>query len=362
MILNAYPHTLKRINEQLNDAVEKINGHTELGCFALTFCGAAILSNFNRILGLIDEKIGELGMPKLAEQFLSLIEVFCRFINLDLRDQARLAALSESVQDMIKGITQVLRSLIGDSVPGTERKHKWGPLSVTERIRAKLAKFETQSPIVSRTISSFEKFFNAVRRLDDDFEDLKTKSVVAQRSLAVVDAQDPEEINKIEAKRSFANEILLSHEANFEQVKEAARIFQHIDTIMTYGVLLFKNEDDVLNPLLDHVDECTQILNKFASLHPIYKILLGKNYLSKLKLVLKKILDLIKNSNLIINSPKEFLKELRQKYPNLIYLLCDSYINDKIKQKIEFLPDGLENALNASMDKALAKFKEKFKW
>ena len=38
--------------------------------------------------------------------------------------------------------------------------------------------------------------------------------------------------------------------------------FQHLETILTYGILLFSNEDAVLNPLLDEVDECTRILAK----------------------------------------------------------------------------------------------------
>ena len=86
-----------------------------------------------------------------------------------------------------------------------------------------------------------------------------------------------------------------------------------------------------------------------------------KNYLSNLKVVAKKMIDLLKNSKLIVNSPKEFLNELKQKYPNLIYILCESFLNDKLKQKLEFLPDGLENAINNSMDKALSRFKDKFK-
>ena len=65
----------------------------------------------------------------------------------------------------------------------------------------------------------------------------------------------------------------------------------------------------------------------------------------------------ISGSNLKINSPEEFINELRQKYPNLLYLVCESVLNDKLKKKLEFLPDGIENALNGAMDDALKKMK-----
>ena len=148
----------------------------------------------------------------------------------------------------------------------------------------------------------------------------------------------------------------------FEQVTSVGRFFQHLETIMSYGVLLFSNEDEILNPLLEHVDECSRILEKYFTLHPMYKILLGPNYLSKLKVVIKKIVALLEGSDLKINSPDEFLKELKQKYPNLLYMLCESVLNDKLKKKLEILPDGVENALNDAMDGALNKLKKKFKF
>ena len=75
-----------------------------------------------------------------------------------------------------------------------------------------------------------------------------------------------------------------------------AQVFQYIETILTYGVLVLKNEEEVLNPLLDRVDECTRILSKFFGLHPLYQIVLGKNYLSRLKVVLKEVMQLLKDA------------------------------------------------------------------
>ncbi len=72
-------------------------------------------------------------------------------------------------------------------------------------------------------------------------------------------------------------------------------------------------------------------------------------------------MDLIKNSKLLVNSPNEFLYELKAKYPNLIYLLCESYLNNELKNKLKFLPDSIENALNSQLNQTLSKFKDKFK-
>ena len=155
--------------------------------------------------------------------------------------------------------------------------------------------------------------------------------------------------------------IIDSQENALGEIKLVAKVFQNLETILSYGILLFKNEDEVLNPILDEVDECTRILDKFNALHPLYQIILGKNYLSSLKVVLKKVLQLIKNSKLKINSPKEFLGEMRQRYPDLIYLLCKDLLDEKLKKKLQFLPDSLENAINDQLDSVLSKFKNKFK-
>lgn len=152
-----------------------------------------------------------------------------------------------------------------------------------------------------------------------------------------------------------------NQENAIEEVKEVAKAFQYIETILSYGILAFKNEEEILNPLLDHVDECTRILNKFIDLHPLYQIILGTNYLSKLKVILKKIIELLKSSKLQINSPKEFLSEVKAQYPNLIYIVCKDMLDEKLKKKLEFLPDNLEGAVSGAIDGALDKFKNKFK-
>lgn len=267
VILNQHPESMKSITEQINKAIEKIEQYAQIGCLSLICCGAAILSQFNRIIGIVDEKLGEMGITKIGEYFFSLIEVFCKLTHVDLKDTEKLKALSESIQDMVKSISTLLRSTFGDSIPSPDRKSKWGPLDVTERIQAKLSKFETQSVVVERTVKSFESFFKAVEKIDDNFEELKIKS--SQRQAAQppdVSANENEDFVRAESRLNIASEILARNESAVEEVRKTARFFQHLETILSYGVLLFKNEDDILNPLLDNVDECTRIIVKIKSL------------------------------------------------------------------------------------------------
>ncbi|CAF0765942.1 unnamed protein product [Brachionus calyciflorus] len=357
VVFQDHPESMKAITDNVTKAIDHVQGYGTQGCCAIAFCGVAILSKFNSILGAIDQKLGELGVVKVADFVTQIIEIFCRFFNIDIRDTEKIQAISESIQDMVKSVSGVLKKIFGDSIPDMDRKKKWGPLSITERIRAKLSKFENQSQIVGRTVNSFEKFFNTVEKIDDNFEDLKINKNTS-RAYGSTD----EDTDKIEARPLLATQIADKQLSAFEQVTAIGRLFQHLETILFYGVLLFKNEDEVLNPLLDNVDECTRILEKYAGLHPLYKILCGPNYLSKLKVIVKKIANLLESSKLKFNSPREFLAELKQRYPDLLYLLCESYLNDNLKQKLEFLPDPLENALNDAMNGALSKFKNKFKF
>ena len=138
----------------------------------MTFCGLAILSRFNSILGSIDELLGKLGVVKVAEFIAQIIEVFCRFFNIDIRDTQKIAAISDSIQDMVGGVQSALSAVFGDSIPSMKRSKKWGPLAITEKIRSKLSKFETQSVMVERTVNSFERFFKQVEKVEKIHDDL----------------------------------------------------------------------------------------------------------------------------------------------------------------------------------------------
>ena len=361
VVFQDHPNTLNVINEQLNKAISEIQGFNTNGCCAIALCAAAILSRYNTILGVIDRALGELGIVKVAEFIAHIIEVFCKFFNINPADFDNITAIAESIEEIINKISSSLRSIFGDDIPKVERKKKWGPLAMSQRIKAKLSKFEDRAPIVEKTVTSFENLFSAIEKIDDNFEILKTaKREQRALSSSPYDAESGD-IQKTELTPLLAIEVAEKDEVNYEEIKKIGRLFQKFETIISYGILLFKNEDDILQPLLVHIDECTRILEKFSALHPLYKIILGKNYLSKLKLVVKKIVTLLEGSKLKLNSPKSFLQEFNKTYPNLLCVVCEAFVNDKLKKKIEFLPDPIEKLVNDALDSTLSKFKNKFK-
>jgi hypothetical protein len=45
---------------------------------------------------------------------------------------------------------------------------KFAPLEMTSKIHRKISKFGTQAPIVEKTLTSFERFYQAANKLDDN--------------------------------------------------------------------------------------------------------------------------------------------------------------------------------------------------
>lgn len=79
VVFHDHPQTVKAITDQVNKAIGEIQNFGTKGCLAITFCGLAILSQFNNILGIIDQKLGELGIVKVAEFVAYIIEVIISF-------------------------------------------------------------------------------------------------------------------------------------------------------------------------------------------------------------------------------------------------------------------------------------------
>lgn len=209
---------------------------------------------------------------------------------------------------------------------------------MTKKINSKLSQFENKQPIVSRTVNSFESLFKSIKALDDDLEKMTEKN---QRAVA----------------GSQQAQALTIHASQVEEVRKMGRFFQHLETIMSYGVLLFSNDAQLLTPILDHMDECTRILTKFNGLHIVYKLICGKNYLSKVKVQIKAIIKLLDDSDLKFNSPKEFIAEIKSTYPNLLYMLLKSVVDGHHSSSggglfgLISLPSGMQKAVEEALEK-----------
>ena len=300
VVLQDHPDTLKSLTGKIKDAIGHIEGYNSNGCVAMACFGAAILSRFNKILGAVDEKLGQLGIISIAEFFMNILEVFCKFFNIDTADFQSFTQIGETITQMIGGLTSSFYSIFGDSIPKSDRAAKYSPLGITQKIKSKLSKFENESPIVGRTVTSFESFYDTIQRVDDDFESLqkhteekldKQQQQQHRSANSNKNEGDDEDTRKVDSNQLLAS-ITTKQTSALDELNNAGSFFKNLEAILSYGILLFKNEDEILNPLLDNVDECTKILKKFIGLHPLYKILCGVNYLSKLKVYMKKIFSI----------------------------------------------------------------------
>ncbi len=67
VVFREYPEVMGSLSESIESAIEQIDSHGSQGCLALTLCGASLLSQFNKILGVVDELIGRFDVTKVAE-------------------------------------------------------------------------------------------------------------------------------------------------------------------------------------------------------------------------------------------------------------------------------------------------------
>lgn len=178
---------------------------------------------------------------------------------------------------------------------------------------------------------------------------------------APADTIEPVLSSSLDVDVSRSDAAQLSAANTVKEIGIIGRMMQNIELVLTYGILALKNEDDVLQPLSNYIDECTQILDKYSQLHPLYKLICGGNYLSKLRVFINKIVDLLKNSQLKLNSPEEFLNEVKQRYPELLRMLADDLIQDTFKKHIaDKLPDGVDNLLDNAVNSIFGKINSKF--
>ncbi|CAM4739720.1 unnamed protein product [Rotaria magnacalcarata] len=355
VIFAEHPHILSAIENQLNEAIEAITQHGSMGVIGLLCCGSGmLLGRFNTFLRAIDEKLGELGVGRVLDFLGQLIDVFCKFFKIDMANINDLQNIAQTVRALIDQVGQQFSSLFGRlAVTGDKKSsdERFAPLEMTTKIHKKISKFGTKAPVVEKALTSFEHFYQAANKLDDNLIQKHGQKVAVQAD-ATANSKEPALASSksadVDVTRSDA--VQLAAENTVKEVGLIGNMMQNIELILTYGILALKNEDDVLRPLSNHVDECTQILEKYSQLHPLYKLICGGNYLSKLRVFINKIVDLLKNSKLKLNSPEEFLQEMKERYPELLRMLAEDIIQDKFKKHItDKLPDGVDDILDGAM-------------
>ena len=79
----------------------------------------------------------------------------------------------------IHRVCRRMRASLGDQRSSNER---FAPLEMTSKIHKKLSKFGAQAPIVDKTLTSFEHFYKAANKLDDNLIQQHGSKVAAQVS------------------------------------------------------------------------------------------------------------------------------------------------------------------------------------
>ncbi len=341
VVFNEHSETMKAITDHVQTAIKQIeifDGKGGKSCVSLLCCIPCVLSRFGQILAVIDQKIGELGVVQIAEFLSSIMEIFCKLTKIHVSVDL-IMGVASSIRELVNTMAGALRPLFAQKLPNMNRKEKWAPLEIADTIRNNLAKFGNKSAVVERTVNSFATVFNAVETVEDSFEKLVSKQNKSQASA--------DEVHLV-----VASQVTHEQEAILNQISHMGKFYQCAETIITYGILALSDEQHTLEKIMDQIDECSRILNKFASLHFIYKVICGTKYLSKLTAIAATIIHLLEASNLKINSPGQFISDLKRNYANLLFMLVDSLVGDKhlaIKNILD-APKHIENAVKIVND------------
>lgn len=320
---------MNSISKIVKKAIKNVKNSKPTSCFSFKLCSPSIQNQFDSMLKLFDDEIGKLDLVKIDAFVSDIIEVFCYFTFIDLNDINKIESLSKSIETKVNTLSVSLVSILGDRIPAVERDSKWGRLKIIEKIRTNLSNFESESTIINRLIISFDSLFKEIEIINNtNFTTSKTnpKNLIDLMTLCDVYVDVIKE-KKHPLLQTQIDDLNLS---SLEQVNRIGRFFQHLDTILSYGILTFKNEYQVLNALLDQVDECTRILRKYSQLHLLYKIIYGNSYLSKLNDIIHNVVSILDNSNLKLNSAEEFTIELQDKYSKLLIKAIELNNQEKI--------------------------------
>lgn len=361
IFFHEFPQTMRDMTEHIREAGELIeNTVVRTGILCCLAClGPCLASPFGRILLAIDQKIGEYNLIAIAEFMSKILEVFCFLSQVDI-DFETVESIANAIRDVALTVMKPMRAIL--SLPGHGRKSKWSPLDFGDFIRIKLNKFEKKAPLVEHSMNTFVHLYGSIEQFEAGFERILAKHPGGEHEA-------------VEGQNLLATSDIIKEQTKIvNQVDSMGRFFQHLETIMTYGVLLFSNEEETLGPILTELDTCCQILDNFNRLHVFYKIACGVKYLSKLSVAVGNIVGILQRSNLKFNTPQEFIAEFQKTYPNLLVLLVGSIVQDnlpripgfdKLPQNLPSLPQNLPSVppeVEKGAGQAINTFKKKFKF
>ena len=252
----------------------------------------------------IEIKLAHLGLASIVEQFNKACEIFSRLYIVDEYLYKNMQSIGEAISQNVLALSVTHIPTYGNAIPSTKRKSKNISLEMSQRIYAKLKAFEPGSLIVGRTMVCFRNFHQAVEAAENHLLNMRAK-----------------DITKVQANKHPA-EIASKNAMAHRQIDSMATFFGDLEFILAYGILIFREEEHILTPVLDRMDECTRIISNYVTLHPLFKVLCGENYLSSNKVTMLAIVRLLEESKLNLRYPSEYIAEVSHVYATLLSMVC----------------------------------------
>jgi hypothetical protein len=392
VIFREYPATMGAISIQLKtlEAILSETNMSESPCCSLAGDNR-VEEKIDDAIEYVDKKLAEYGLVSIAEFISDLIEVFCKYVNVDLNSsEEKLTPTFDMCVRTLEAVSKKFKIINTSYVEPTQRATSWGLLTLTEKILAKSEEFGPSGAPIRKLVHSYERFYKSMYRLNDDLEKLAKPmaSVKDERGLGEKTASRVEINYQLESEKSPSKiQNLVSHvvapagiklelataagtgmvvrydrSSNlapentevFRQIERIGRLFQQLELLLSCLIFGYKNEEEIIYPLCGHIDECTRIIEKYIRLHIAYKLVYGPAFLSKLKVTFKRAEDLMETSKLRVDSTRVMANELKLKYPELLCFLYETFLNVKIKAKLESLPDPVESELEKALKKILS--------
>lgn len=367
VIFQEKPNILNSINEQIKKAQNLIQSLTKRN-FLLNakIFDSYLFYEFDELLGLIDNNIGQFNLERVVDFVLNIIEVLCKYVQVDLKQMDKFILIDLVNNCAIFFNKEFKKSSYHQSkFDLTRRDKKWSLLKFTQLVYINIELFDGSRNVIERLITSFKRLYNSL----DDFEK-HFKSTLEQINLlkklpklikfenekAVVIPQKNEFILDSIRKTSYFNEfdnVNLQGSGIYQLIESVGKTLQKIEGFLIYSIIFTKNQEDILYPLSGHLDECSRILEKFCNLHILFKLANGDSFLKKLNIIVKRIIDLLESSNSKLKLKDYETKDAKEYMEYFSELVYNIGINTlEISDKIEF-ENLILNITNNYIDKKL---------
>jgi hypothetical protein len=367
VIFQEKPNIINNISEQIKkvqNVIESISKRNFL--LNARIFDSYLFHELDEILSSIDNSIGQFNLVRIEEFVLNIIEVLCKYIQVDLKQMDKFILV-----DLINNFAVFFNKEFKKSdfyKPNFDlirRENKWSILKFTELIYINIELFDESRNVIERLIISFKRLFNSLEDFEKQFKSTLEQINLLKKLPKLIRFED----NKVMTipqknefildsirKTSYFNEfdnVNLQGSGIYQMIESIGKTLQKIEAFLIYTIIFTKNQEDILYPLSGHLDECSRILEKFCHLHILFKLTNGDSFLNKLNVIVKRIIDLFESSNSKLKL-KDFdsreAKEYMEYFSELIYTIGVTTL--QINDKIEFEKVVL-NLTNEFIDKKL---------